>query len=191
MIVPFPRLGKNRHTGKDIFKPQMVIDYNKHMGSVDVSDFLTNKYADMRKSLKWYKKLVFHLSDLSMTNALIVYRTVTGKQITHLDFVIDVITQLLAEGQMEAQNRPKPFPRGKKASPSRDNPVRLEYASSEHWPAEIPATEKKAKPTRLCEACKPSRSETRIFCPACDVALHALCFRNYHTLVNYRYHGKS
>ena len=50
---------KDHTTGENIRKPDIVLDYNKYMGGVDLSDFLTNKYADMRKSLKWYKKLFF------------------------------------------------------------------------------------------------------------------------------------
>ena len=72
---------KDRATGETIRKPQIVLDYNKYMGGVDLSDFLTNKYADMRKSLKWYKKLIFHLNDLAVTNAYIVYRFVTKKKV--------------------------------------------------------------------------------------------------------------
>ncbi|XP_071490890.1 piggyBac transposable element-derived protein 4-like [Diadema antillarum] len=184
----FADTGKqDRRTGENIRKPKMVIDYNKHMGSVDVSDFLTGRYADLRRSLKWYKKLVFHLSDLAMTNAYIVFKSVTGKSCTHIDFVLDVIEQLLAEGQMQATDRPKPTSRGKKSSPvlRRDNPTRLEYATSDHWPTEIPSTDKKQSPTRLCEVCKPARKETRYFCPPCEVALHPTCFRPYHTLLHY------
>lgn len=70
------------------------------------------------------------------------------------------------------------------------NPHRLtEY----HFLAYLPATAKKANPTRQCVVCsrernakgKKFRRESRFYCPDCNVALCvAPCFRVYHTVAD-------
>jgi hypothetical protein len=44
--------------GKAI-KPQIVMDYNHHMGYVDKGDRMANSYSISRRTLKWTKKLFF------------------------------------------------------------------------------------------------------------------------------------
>jgi hypothetical protein len=61
--------GKLDHnTRQPIFKPSVVVLYNKNMGSVDTGDFISGVYWDMRKMLKWYEKLAFYPSDVAATN---------------------------------------------------------------------------------------------------------------------------
>ena len=188
---------KDRATGEAIRKPQIVLDYNKYMGGVDLSDFLTNTYADMRKTLKWYKKLIFYLNDLAVTNAYIVYCVVTKKKVKHLNFVLDLIEQLISYGSSHSQDRPKPGRSGRKGHG--ENVVRLEFSQSQHWPIHVPATEGKENNTRPCLVCKPqtlgrrkqqgditSRPETRYMCKKCEIPLHPICFEAYHTQVHYR-----
>ena len=188
---------KDRETGEYIRKPDIVLDYNKYMGGVDLSDFLTAKYADMRKSLKWYKKLVFHLNDLAVTNAYIVYCHLVRRRVNHLEFVVDLMEQLITYGNTLSQDRPKPTRGGRKSN--KENVVRLEFCESSHWPMHIPATENTPDPTRPCTVCKPlslgrrkekgdttKRPETRYQCRKCQVPLHPLCFMPYHTKADYR-----
>jgi hypothetical protein len=42
------------------------------MGSVDMSDMMSNDYNVSRKTWKWTAKLVFHLFDLTIPNAFIM-----------------------------------------------------------------------------------------------------------------------
>ena len=105
-------LGDSGKKGKDknpIMKPNAVIDYTKHMGSVDTSDFLTGVYRKALKTLKWTNKLVFYLKDLSYVNAYIVYKKVRPdeEKSALFDFVTNLAEQLIAEGNNADVDRPK------------------------------------------------------------------------------------
>ena len=60
------------NNGKAI-KPQIVADYNHHMGSVDKGDRMTNSYSINHRTWKWTKKLFFHLFDLTILNCYILF----------------------------------------------------------------------------------------------------------------------
>jgi len=50
-------------------KSKCVTEYNKSMRSVDKTDMLLSSVECLRKTMKWYKKMLFHLIDLSLLNA--------------------------------------------------------------------------------------------------------------------------
>jgi len=60
------------NNGKTI-KPQIVADYNRHMGYVDKGDRMANSYFINRRTWKWTKKLFFHLFDLAILNSYILF----------------------------------------------------------------------------------------------------------------------
>ena len=60
------------NNGKAI-KPQIVLDYNRHMGYVDEGDRMANSYSINRRTWKWTKKLFFHLFDLAILNSHILF----------------------------------------------------------------------------------------------------------------------
>ncbi|XP_060859580.1 uncharacterized protein LOC132936818 [Metopolophium dirhodum] len=76
----------DRKTGKKYLKPQCVVRYNKNMGAIDKTDMLLSSTECVRRTLKWYKKLFFHIIDMSMLNSYSAYKTVTGKHISLADF---------------------------------------------------------------------------------------------------------
>lgn len=65
---------------QDHFKPSCVVNYNKNMGAVDKTDMLLSGIESARKTIKWYKKVFFHLMDLSVLNAHVLYKTVTKRR---------------------------------------------------------------------------------------------------------------
>ena len=54
-------------------KPQIVADYNHHMGYVDKGDRMANSYSINRCTWKWTKKLFFRLFDLAILNSYILF----------------------------------------------------------------------------------------------------------------------
>jgi len=58
--------------GKAI-KPQIVADYDRHMGYVDKTDRMANSYFINRHTWKWTKQLFFHLFDLAILNSYILF----------------------------------------------------------------------------------------------------------------------
>ncbi|KAL4125889.1 hypothetical protein QTP88_010126 [Uroleucon formosanum] len=63
--------------GKEVIKPQVIIDYNIGKGLVDVTDLRNSYHNPLRKTVKWYKKVVFELLlNTSVLNALSSYEEI-------------------------------------------------------------------------------------------------------------------
>ena len=58
---------------EDILKPLMVEEYNKNMGGVDTGDQLESYYGFTHRTVKWWRRLFFHLIDVAILNAYILY----------------------------------------------------------------------------------------------------------------------
>jgi hypothetical protein len=73
--------------GKEVVKPISALDYNKSMIGVDLKDQLLHSYLIERKQMnKWYKKLFRRLLNTSILNAMIIYKSNTGRSIDQLSF---------------------------------------------------------------------------------------------------------
>ena len=55
-------------------KPLVVDHYNQYMGGVDIADHLGCYYSFGRRTVKWWRKLLFWLLEVSVVNAYILYR---------------------------------------------------------------------------------------------------------------------
>lgn len=55
-------------------KPNVVINYIKHMGGVDRADQLVLTYCFLRKSLKWWRKLFFWDLEICSIDSYILYK---------------------------------------------------------------------------------------------------------------------
>ncbi|XP_023228023.1 piggyBac transposable element-derived protein 4-like [Centruroides sculpturatus] len=176
------KVNKEMRDGSVQSKPQVVLDYNHTMGGVDLLDQHLHDYPVTRKGgKKYYKKIFFHLVDICLYNAFVLYKKNGGEK-DNLGFRMRLVERLMEEYHTETrgnkQNRPKSF-----------GPLRL---TGRHFPGCIPPTEKKDAPTRCCVVCSQSskkgkklRKESRYYCKDCDVALCAApCFRLYHTKVD-------
>lgn len=67
------------------------------MGAVDKSDAIIRTVSCTRKALKWYKKLFFHLLDVSVWNAYCLYKFNTKKNISMSDYHLALITEILKQ----------------------------------------------------------------------------------------------
>ncbi|XP_045471831.1 piggyBac transposable element-derived protein 4-like [Harmonia axyridis] len=97
-LVPTGR--KNRN-GDDIVKPHAIIAYNKAKKGVDVSDQMSSYYTCLRKSLKWYKKVIFEIMlGTCIVNAWVLHNNYNkgGKKMDMLRFRENVIHGLLNQG---------------------------------------------------------------------------------------------
>ncbi|XP_067289858.1 piggyBac transposable element-derived protein 4-like [Pseudorasbora parva] len=176
--------GKLDHiTGQAKMKPVCVLEYNKKMGAVDKADMMTGFLECTRKSTKWYKKIFFHLLDTVLLNSHIVYRQITGKEITSLQFRTNLMRGLLEE--YSTSRCPS-----KGGRPALDTPLRL---TARHFLSEVPQTTSQGSRTRRhCKVCLSStrkskqRRMTKHMCVPCNTPLCAVpCFEEYHTLKNY------
>ena len=57
-----------------IKQPSCIERYNKFMNGVDKSDQLLSKYNILRKCLRWWKTLFFHLIDIAIVNGYILFQ---------------------------------------------------------------------------------------------------------------------
>jgi hypothetical protein len=121
-------------------KPISVIDYNKSMIGVDLKDQLLHSYLTGRKRMnKWYMKLFCRLLNTSILNAMIIYRSDTGKKIEQLSFRIELTVGLCEICKCcRTQSAASTLARQCSAT------------SNRHFISKIPPTEKKSRPQKRC-----------------------------------------
>ena len=157
-----PAEGNFCNEGGKAIKPQIVTDYNQHMGYVDKGDRMANSYSISRCTFKWTKKLFFHLLDLAILNSYILHSSCGGKKISHRDFRYTLVRNMLVHAGPE-QRVPRPLGR----PPNVELQVaRLKVCGSKHWP--IPSV------TQLrCCVCKARGVTQKVFmkCCKCEVGL--------------------
>lgn len=68
--------------------PNVVGEYNRHMGGVDIIDSVMTICKIRLRSNRWSMRLFYHYLDLTMTNAWLLYKTVSKyKNISLKDLV--------------------------------------------------------------------------------------------------------
>ncbi|XP_046400817.1 piggyBac transposable element-derived protein 4-like [Ischnura elegans] len=169
---------RDHKTGRLIIKPKCIIDYNASMGAVARADMVTSSVETVRKSVKWYKKIFFHMVDISVLNAHCLYKAVTKKKIPFEKFQLSLIREIL-----ETYHRQSRSVSGRRSQ--HDLPARL---TDRHFPSSTcnPATLKAH--SRRCVVCSKSgrRRESRYMCDICNVGLCVTpCFQIFHTQKHY------
>lgn len=95
--------GKKNRKGEEIKKPEAVIFYNKNKQGIDISDQMASYYTPLRKTIRWYHKLAFHLLlGTAMVNSLILYKEVTGKNIQISEFIQNISQELSQLGDINS-----------------------------------------------------------------------------------------
>ena len=190
-----PKIAQNRNSHYKIEcviqKPQVVEDYNQNMGGVDNSKLLTNHlhfacmwssycyagdqmllyYGFSYRSVKWWKRVFFHLLDLALVNSYILYKAVTkSKKIKQLQFRVSV-AKSLTEGLERPHHRHHP--------PELDLPI---WLTERAFPEPIP--DGKRADCKVCSVRGAGqRHETGYRCKLCHTPLCLYpCFERYHTL---------
>lgn len=66
--------------------PQAIVDYNKHMGGVDLDDQYRKYYQVRMKTRKYYKNIFWFLFEICILNSFILYRysACTSKNLTYI-----------------------------------------------------------------------------------------------------------
>lgn len=133
-----PRLVTTKNKfGKEYLKPEEVVTYNDHMSGIDRCDQMTSTYSSPRKTLRWYKKVLFHLLDVSVWNAFYIYRKYFkggNRKYSFLQFRDDLIKCLI--------NLPENIETKSLVRTSRHSNRRFQIPLPEenvgHWPEKIP-----------------------------------------------------
>ena len=66
------RNGQGHYETLDLPLPSAIKAYNRFMGGVDVSDQLISYHRVLRRTKKYWKTLLFHLLEISVTNAAVL-----------------------------------------------------------------------------------------------------------------------
>jgi hypothetical protein len=159
-------------------KPLCVKDYNENRGLVDKYDMQTSFSDCTRRSIKWYKKFFFHLFDLAVYNAFILYKLKKNVNLRLATYQLELIREII--GKYSSQVR------SSIGRPPSESPLRL---TARHLPSRIPSTATQTNPRRKCYVCAntikrvKARKDTSYECVQCDVGLRLIdCFEDYHTL---------
>ena len=162
-------------------KPETVIEYNKYMYGVDLSDQLVAGISPLRKSLKWWRKLAIHLINVAATNAFVICKKFGDKpNLSHTDFILEAVRGLVAEAQPHL--KVWPLVRTPSKTPDDDRLKGL------HFPAynEKTKPDGRENPPRPCKLCMVRgifpRKNSSYCCGTCKVVLCIKCFQPYHTL---------
>ena len=135
-----------------------------HTGTVLISNTMSHLVicTCTCRSVKWWKRLFYHLLDLSIVNANILYNKVSEKPMTQLDFRVSIVSAMLDGHSPRVVQR---F-----YAPNCKLPTRL---------SERPFSERISSDTAhggrpQCEVCRSQgkRSQTRYQCKICKTPLH-------------------
>ena len=95
-----------RRVGREVLAvpcPNSVINYNAHMGGVDLADQKRSYYGVGRESVKFWRYLVWYILNTAIINSYIIYtqsltRPLTHEQymMTHLKYRLKIVKQLIA-----------------------------------------------------------------------------------------------
>jgi len=98
-----PAEGNFCNGGGKAIKPQIVMEYNRHMGYADKGDRMADSYSIIRRTFEWTKKLFFHLLDLAILNSYILHSSCQGKRLSHRDFRFTLVRNMLAHAGPERE----------------------------------------------------------------------------------------
>ena len=180
---------KKEKVRKQIPCPQIVKQYNKSMGGVDLADMLLALYRIPCKTKRWYKKVFWHLVDIAKVNAWILYcrhfkqyNYPQNKKKSLLIFSTDIAHALIFANKVAPNSsRGRPVKRksidlvSRGQKPAQPLPIPdVRYDNVAHWP--IPSSNKNR--CRLCGM------TCRMTCSKCKIYLCLLenrnCFVEFH-----------
>ncbi len=168
--------------------PALIGAYNIGMGGVDACDQKLSFYRIDTKSVKWYKRILYHFIDLCIVNSYILFKVQTGdSKLPLYRFKLNVALALmfgenfgsplsaaavllLQEGQAKAENG-DPVGDGDPV-----DAVRLD--GHNHWPDNVATVQRRCK----LPGCS---KKSVVWCTKCRVYLcikkERNCFVQYHT----------
>ncbi|KAJ8879581.1 hypothetical protein PR048_020189 [Dryococelus australis] len=113
----------------------IISQYNSYMGGVVLLESIVGHYKIVLRSKKWYFRLFYHLLDLSVINAWLLYRRVSATKCLNrnitmnlADFKVEVVPDLCKTGKQTLGKRGRPsklhqqFAEKKKKGPAKHIP---------------------------------------------------------------------
>ena len=178
--------GKTDRDGNMVMKPRLITEYNLHMGGVDRVDQQLHSIQGLRKSYKWYRKLVLRLIMQMLLNSQKLYLKYSGnsKQ-DFLSFLHNVISAFfLCSTKLNRNDINLP-----------DTVYRLTNRHFSEQGKPVPGSVDR-RPSKKCRVCyaqgkrtaKGQPIKTVYICKSCpsEPGLNIdYCFEVYHTVLDY------
>jgi len=136
--------------------PTIVWVYNQYMNAVDLFDSILHLHYNTHRNQKWTYCLLYVWLKMTAVNAWIIYCRVKNVQLSHTDF----IEQLLRDGLKRFGIKP------------------LADGTPKSWHLLTPQST--ASNCVYCYQTHMKRSNTTFYCSTCNKSLHAQCFELYH-----------
>ena len=104
MIFTFHRVnteetGRSNRHGRATSKPTIILDYNRVKGGIDLSDRMIAFYSPVRKSVKWFRKVLTECISMTVINSWVLcncyYDGNNGRKMPLVSFVKRVAMSLL------------------------------------------------------------------------------------------------
>ena len=87
----------DRKTGRKITKPLCIAQYNKNMRAAGQVDMQNSFSEYLQKTVKWYKKLFFHLFDITVQNSYAMFKMKNEKKLELSEFRLQLARELTEE----------------------------------------------------------------------------------------------
>lgn len=187
-ISQVKRFDRKEKKNIEVDCPNIITEYNRHMGGVDLLDSLMGRNKISIKSRKWYMRLFYHLIDMILVNSWLLYKRAkieqgeVGKILNQVEFRTQVAYHLcnLRSSQCK-RGRPSSLEidiaEKRKRGPVKHVPpkeVRTDQTS--HWPIH--------QETKMRCKLPKCKGFTRIKCEKCGLELclnkNNNCFKNFH-----------
>ena len=163
-----------------VSKPAVVHCYNHFMNGVDIADQHAVYYSFIRKTVKWWRKIVFWLIETSMVNSSILYEDTVESPKSHVAYRRSVIESLASQHISMSPSRPCVGRPRKQKYGDGDTPERLNGRlhiidiCKQRSCVVCNYTEGKSRPIYFCKTC-PEKPQ---------LCLNG-CFERYHTVYDY------
>lgn len=145
--------------------PQVVKDYNAHMGGVDKHDMLRQLYGTDRKNVKWWHRIFFGLMDMTLVNSFVLFTSCNEENsMTLLDFYREVGCGLLTYSERSTSHGP-----GKRRRYNYPTPDSVRLGNTGiHWPE---FTNSKNR----CQVCSTNNITSRPLSKCSHCGVHLCC----------------
>jgi hypothetical protein len=155
------------------------------MGAIDKSDTQISFSECVRKTTKWYKTFFFHLLDVTLFSALILYKLKTGKTMHLSDFRLEVIRSIIESiGSQNNEKNGRPLLENPMRHTAQHFPSLIQDYSTEH--TSVRRRRRKCHVSYSTTTAPKKQTKTTYECVQCNVGLCLIpCFQLYHTLKNF------
>ena len=143
------------------------------MGGMDKADQLLSYYGFSHRMVKWWRRTFYHLLEVAIVNAYIMYKQQPGVTVDHKMFRVKMAVQLLQQGGTSLP------------TPSLHPPPAARLVER-HFLERIPPRATRAAAQLECVVCSFTRGRgrktTTFCCKQCRLALCVVpCFELHHT----------